>query len=84
VRTSVRDSTYVLDGILDNQTALPMEKHFRARCCATAASHRKAGAIGTRATAAQRTPVACGLTMAGEQQTFEEEGDRVASCASLR
>lgn len=59
------------------------EQHFRARCCATAASHEKAGAIGTRATAAQRTQVACGLTMADEQQTFEE-GDRVASCAWLR
>jgi hypothetical protein len=25
VRTSVRDSTYVQDGILENQTELPME-----------------------------------------------------------
>jgi TnpA family transposase len=27
VRTTVRDATYVLDGILDNQTELPIEKH---------------------------------------------------------
>jgi Tn3 transposase DDE domain len=27
VRTSVRDATYVLDGILDNQTELPIAKH---------------------------------------------------------
>ena len=27
VRTTVRDATYVLDGILDNQTEFPIEKH---------------------------------------------------------
>jgi TnpA family transposase len=27
VRTTVRDATYMLDGILDNQTELPIEKH---------------------------------------------------------
>jgi TnpA family transposase len=27
VRTTVRDATYVLDGILDNQTELPIEQH---------------------------------------------------------
>ena len=27
VRTSLRDATYVLDGILDNQTELPISKH---------------------------------------------------------
>jgi len=27
VRTTIRDATYVLDGILDNQTELPIEKH---------------------------------------------------------
>jgi TnpA family transposase len=27
VRTTVRDATYVRDGILDNQTELPIEKH---------------------------------------------------------
>jgi TnpA family transposase len=27
VRTTVRDATYVLDGILDNQTELPIKKH---------------------------------------------------------
>jgi len=27
VRTTLRDATYVLDGILDNQTELPIEKH---------------------------------------------------------
>lgn len=27
VRTTVRDATYVLDGIPDNQTELPIERH---------------------------------------------------------
>lgn len=27
VRTTIRDATYVLDGIIDNQTELPIEKH---------------------------------------------------------
>lgn len=60
IRTTVRDATYVLDGILDNKTQLPIRTHSTDTLPATATSSSRSltssGCVSRRGSRAWSTP----------------------------